>query len=91
MISNKFKKQENTMNPLAVAVTGAVVGAGVAIAGAMALKDEKNRKKVKDVLLNAKDQASSYIETMKSESKDKKAEVTEKVTKVIDAKKKEVN
>lgn len=91
MISNKFKKQENTMNPMAVAVTGVVVGAGVAIAGAMALKDEKNRKKVKDVLLNAKDQASEYIETMKSVSKDKKAEVTEKVTKVTDANKKAVN
>lgn len=39
------------LNPLATGVTGAVIGAAAA-AAAIALSDEKNRKKVEEVLKN---------------------------------------
>ncbi len=77
-------KKQNGVNPVAAAVAGAVVGAGVAIAGAIALKDEKNRKKVQEVLKDTKDQASKHMKTMQGEAKEKTAEIKEKVTKVIE-------
>lgn len=85
MTSHDLQKDEKGgVNPLAAAVTGAVVGAGVAIAGVMALKDEKNRKKVQDALTNAKVQAKGYIDTVQKETEEKKAEIKEKVTKELD-------
>lgn len=45
-------------NPVVAAATGAIVGAGVAIAGAVAMKDKKNREKVKEVFNEAKQKIS---------------------------------
>jgi hypothetical protein len=71
------KKQDNEkggINPVAAAVTGAVIGAGVVAAGAVAiaLKDEKNRKKVKQTLTNVKKQAVNYMEDMENKYKVKR-------------------
>lgn len=49
------------INPLAAGVAGAVVGAGAAVAAVQVLKEEKNRKKIKTVLENAKDQTLEYV------------------------------
>lgn len=44
------------VNPIMAAVTGAVVGAGVAIAAAgIVMSDEKNQDKVKGALANVQD------------------------------------
>lgn len=83
MINQNQKKQDKEkggVNPVVAAVTGAVVGAGVAIAGAIALKDEKNRQKVKDVLTNAKDQAVGYMEDIQKQAQDKKIEIQDKIS-----------
>ena len=48
-----MKDQNNkngSVNSIAAVVTGALVGAGVVAAGALALKDKKTRVKVNDVL-----------------------------------------
>jgi hypothetical protein len=74
------KSQNNSINPVA----GAVVGAGMAVAGAMLLKDEKNREKVKDLLENAKGQATQHLEKLQSKANEKKGEVK---TKAIEGKK----
>ena len=79
------KKQDNEksgINPVAAAVTGAVIGAGVIAAGAVAiaLKDEKNRKKVKQTLTNVKRQAVNYMEDMEKQVQGKKNDVQEKFT-----------
>ncbi len=66
MFSND-KKKDNSINPIASAVTGAVVGAGVAIAAAQALKNENAKKKVKEVVTAAKDQAVEYINSHKDD------------------------
>jgi uncharacterized membrane-anchored protein YhcB (DUF1043 family) len=50
------------------AVAGVVVGAGAVIAGAIALSDKKNQKKVKDVLAKGKKLVGSYIERVHEEA-----------------------
>lgn len=74
-------EQPNNFNNVAMAVTGAVVGAGIIVAGAIALKDKKNRKIVKNAFLNVKDQATSYVENAQDEAKDKIDSVEEKIVK----------
>jgi hypothetical protein len=73
------QKQQKGFNSAAAIVTGAVVGVGVAVAGIVALKDEKNRKKVRDVLTNVKNQATDYMEDMQKNIQDKKKEVEGKL------------
>ena len=46
--------KRNGINPMVAAVAGAVVGAGVAVAGTLILKDKKNQEKVKKVLKDVK-------------------------------------
>jgi len=78
---NKKKpdKRKSGIDTVAAAVTGAIVGAGVAVAGAVALKDKKNREKVKQVLNNVKDQAVGYMEKMQKDVKSKKGGVENKL------------
>lgn len=84
------KKEKKGTNPVAAVVAGAVVGAGLAVAGSVLLKDKKSRDKVKKVLDNVKDQAKGYIDTVQKqveEKKDvveKKVEVGKKVVKKVD-------
>lgn len=67
-------KKQKKKNKLAIfaGVSGAIVGAGAAIAGAFALKDKKNRDKVKKVLTKAKNEAVDYAKKIKKEVKSKK-------------------
>ncbi|MDD2224680.1 MAG: hypothetical protein PHP97_00760 [Candidatus Shapirobacteria bacterium] len=51
MKKSNLKKQarkKSKLNPLAVAA-GAIVGVGVTVAGAVAMSDKKNQKKVKEM------------------------------------------
>lgn len=68
MTDHKPKKQDERnsgVNSVAAAVTGAFVGAGVAVAATLALKNEKNQKKVKAVLSDIKEHAEEAIEKLK--------------------------
>lgn len=73
------KKPEATISPVTAAIAGAVVGAGLGAAGAIALKDEQTRQKAKEMLSNVKDQANGYIEKAKTASHNKKTEMENKV------------
>ncbi|OGC55938.1 hypothetical protein A2797_02680 [candidate division WWE3 bacterium RIFCSPHIGHO2_01_FULL_48_15] len=64
-------KEKGGFNPLAAAITGAIVGAGVAIAGAVALKDKKNQARVKQAFANVKDQAIGYMKNMRKDTQSK--------------------
>lgn len=75
----KQNEKKSGFNPVVAAVTGVVVGAGVAVAGIVALKDKKNREKVKQVLTNVKDQAVGYMEKIQKKVKDKKGNVEKKL------------
>ncbi len=76
--NHKKKEEMGGVNSVVAAVTGVVVGAGVAVAGVV-LNDEKNRDKIKEVLTNVKDQAVGYMENVQNEAEDKKGEVEKKL------------
>lgn len=77
---NKIKKGKTThVRPVVAAVTGAVIGAGVAIAGAAVMKDEKNREKAKKALNSVKGKAAEYIEDLQKQTQDQKAKAEDKL------------
>ena len=63
----QHKNKKNAIGVLAAGVAGAVAIAGVAVAATIALKDEKTRKKVKEVLIDVKDQALDYAEKLQKD------------------------
>lgn len=72
--------KKSGINPTAAAITGAIVGAGIAIAGTMALENKENRKKIKKAFNSAKDQAAEYVEKIKEEVRDRKDDIEKKFT-----------
>jgi len=72
-ITHKQDEKKGGFNP-AVAATAAVIGAGI-VAGAIALSDDKNRKKVTDALTDVKEKAEDMIDDVKDRAKDQKEEV----------------
>ena len=72
-------KRVGYVNPLVTAVAGAVVGAGMAIAGAVAMSDKKNQAKVNHV-----------VSDVKNKIEDKKSEVENKTKKLENIAKKTV-
>lgn len=78
----KHDDQNGGINPVAAAVTGAVVGAAaVGIAGAAILANDDSRKQVEKVIDEAKDNA----EDMKTDVEKKIAQGQEKVNEVVTA------
>lgn len=80
--SNQNKKNEgnSNVNPVIAGVTGAIIGASVAVAGSVVLSDKKNRNKVVKVLQNVKEQAVGYVGDLKQRSRDEKGELDKKIT-----------
>ena len=88
----KQDKRKGSVNSVVAGVTGAVIGAGIAVAGAaVVLNDKKNREKVKKVLTNVKKQAIGYMEGVQKQAQDKKGGVEEKLVEGKEKVKKEVN
>lgn len=70
---SKLEEKNIGVNPVIIAVTGAVVGAGLAVAG-VALSDEKNRKKIAKTATTVKDDVIHYLRnTQKQLNTEKKA------------------
>jgi len=64
MNDQKMSKQggaKDGINPVVVAVAGAVVGAGIAVAGVV-LSDEKNREKIVKAANTVRDDVTHYVE-----------------------------
>lgn len=76
----KLKQVKNKNHSIIAAISGAIIGSGVAVASALFFKDKKNRDKVKKVLLNTKDQVVNYVGKIDKEVKKNKKTV-KKVTK----------
>jgi hypothetical protein len=94
MTDSKRKKQSRGgrgVSTVAAAVAGVVVGAGVAVAGAIALSNEKNQEKLKGAYTKVK----SKFVGLEDEAEVKLVEGKEKATKtakiVAEAKKKVKN
>jgi len=75
------KKEKKGVNNFVAAITGAVVGAGVAVAGAIALKDKKNRDKVTKVINDVKNQTVGYVEKIQKEISTNKKKIEKNITK----------
>ena len=100
MTTQKLKKQDEEaggVNPFVAAVAGAVVGAGVAVAG-VALADEKNRKKINVAVTDAKELTMEYMANIQKQAQEKKNEIEgkliadkAKVKMVVDAAKKSLH
>lgn len=84
-MANKNKK--SGINSIIAAAAGAVVGASVTVAGTIALKDKKNREKVKRAINDVKKQ----VNGKKYEVKINFDEGLEKVKRIIKSVKKEAN
>lgn len=54
-VLKKSETQKMNINPIAAAVAGVVVGAGVAVAGVVAFNDKNNRDKVSSAVTKAND------------------------------------
>ncbi len=61
MSSTKKQEEKTGMNPIAAAVTGAIVGAGI-VAGAVVMNDKPTRDKVSGAISDAKAKANGMIE-----------------------------
>ncbi len=77
-MTNNNDDKKKGMSPMAAGVAGAVVGAGLAVAGAVALKDEKNRAKVKGALQSVKKQASDYVDEIQEKAQKQGGEAKKK-------------
>lgn len=82
--NKKEKDKKGGVNPIMAGVTGAVVGAGVAVAASQALKDKKNRDRVKKTLTDVKDQTMEYVQNFRTDSEVKeKTKELKKVAKKV--------
>ena len=75
----KHNEHREGMGSMVAAMTGAAVGAGIAIAGAVALKDEKNMDKIKEIMTNVKDQVSGQVDNIKKNMEQEKTEIDEQI------------
>lgn len=73
---------ENKSNVFA-AVAGAVVGAGAVIAGAVAMNDKNNQRKVNDVLQKAKVVVNGYVDQVEDQKEKGKKDIKNVANKAI--------
>ena len=59
--ANQTLEKQSAVSPVVAAVTGVAVGAGLATVGIMAMKNDKNKEKVKKVINTVKSKASNYL------------------------------
>ena len=77
-----LKQNKSSVSPVTAAVTGAIVGAGAAVVGIAAMRDEKTRAKAKKILHQAKvtvkKQARGYINQLDKKAHDLQMEAESK-------------
>jgi len=88
---NKQSEKKGNVSPVVAAVAGAVVGAGIAVAGVV-LSEEKNRNKIKDVSTKVKNDVVKNIDNIRNRAEIEKQKLEarifkdkEKVRKVVNS------
>jgi hypothetical protein len=79
-------EDSGVVNTVVAAVTGTVVGVGVA-AGIVAMKNDKNKAKAKEVIDEVKAKASAYMKTAQDQADDGKAKLEQTAAVAKDSKK----
>lgn len=69
-IQKKIVRKKSNINPVAAVVTGLVIGAGAAVAGAIVLNDKNNRQKITTAVTDINDRVQGTMD--KAEKKVKK-------------------
>jgi uncharacterized membrane protein YgaE (UPF0421/DUF939 family) len=73
---NKRDVKKESVSSVITGLTGAAIGFGIAVAGAaVVFNDKANRKKVKNVLNNIKDQAMNYMQDVQKKTDKKEKEL----------------
>lgn len=72
----KNGKNRNGISPVATAA-GVIIGAGLGVAGAVALSNKKNRAKIDKALKGVQKQGSELIDDVKTAMLEKKTEANE--------------
>ena len=80
-LNQKKQDDQNRFNQVAAAVTGAVVGAGIGVAGAVVMGDKNNREKMGKVFTDARDQAVGYVTNIQKNAENKKEEIEKEFAK----------
>jgi gas vesicle protein len=78
-IDNKNKKE---VNPLAAAVVGVAVGAGLAVAGAIALNDKKNSDKLKEAGKEFEAKTTDYSKKVQMMARDRRSDLEKNIEEV---------
>lgn len=79
-MSDKHTKQDSQSGKsIAAGITGAVIGAGVAVAATQVMKDKHTQEKVKKVFKDVTNQAKGYIDTLSSQAKEGSKTIEKKV------------
>ncbi len=88
--SDSYGKVSGGISPVTAALAGAIAGAGVAIAGAVALSKQSNRDKITKVVNEVKTKATKFAKKAKKNAKsgldmmeDKKDEVVNSVDNAV--------
>ncbi len=79
-VKNQTQPTQGGINPVVAAVTGVVFGAGVAVAGAMALSNDQNQAKIH----NAVDDVKSKVGEVKDKAQEEKDMLETKAKKLAD-------
>lgn len=81
------KMKHADINPVVAGVAGAIVGAGIGVAGAVAMKDEKINQKAHQVAKVVGDKASEMAQSVQKEAitqlEGKADETTQEVKKIV--------
>lgn len=67
MINTQQKKNGEMKDAVSLITAGVVMGAGVAVAATLAIKDKKNQEKIKKVFSDVKKFATGSIEKLKDD------------------------
>jgi len=76
------EKDQTKSSSLANIAKGAMIGAGIAVAGAAVLRNEKNRAKLKTAVENAKNRVNGYLDQVDDEVDDQANELNQKIGEV---------
>jgi len=61
----KLEEKDSNLGIIAVGITGAIIGAGVAVVASVAMKDEKTKKQIQNLSVSFYEQVKEYFRKSK--------------------------
>jgi hypothetical protein len=57
----KVEEKDSNLGLIAAGITGAIIGAGVAVVASVAMKDERTKKHIQDISMSFYEQIKEYV------------------------------